>query len=217
MPASSDAIRPQRSLHRAAGRLVGMVDAAMPRPGSTAVALALAALAGACASTSLPTLLPPGSVGDGKPAATGGAAEAAFIAPGTPIEVYTLVARGALNCWFGADGPLKATHLFHADAAPPATGRATEIVIRERDATLRDQRGPRAYRISFASEASGVRVGAQALKFDAAVAQAMAKDVEVWSKGGAGCQLRVLMPPPPRPVASKARGGKSGSGKGKKR
>jgi hypothetical protein len=193
-----------------------MVDAAMPRPGSTALALALAALAGACASTSVPTLPAPGSVGDGKAAAVGSGIETAFLASGTPTEVYALVARGALGCWFGVDGPLKATHLFHADAAPPATGGAAEIVIRERDATLRDQRGPRAYRISFASEAASVRIGAQALKFDAAIAQAMAKDVEVWSKGGSGCQLRVVMPPPPRPVASKS-GSAKGRGKAKKR
>jgi hypothetical protein len=171
----------------------------MPRSGSTAVALALAALAGACASSGEPALPPPGSLSEGK--APPGPAETSFTVPGTPAGVYAQVARSALNCWFGSDGPLKATHIFHAAAEPPATGGAAEIVIRERDAALRDQRGTRAYRVSFETAPAGVRVGAAALKLEPAVAQAMAKDVEVWAKGGSGCQLRIVMPPPPPPAA----------------
>jgi hypothetical protein len=187
----------------------------MPRPGPTATAFALAAFAGACTSSGMPSLPPPpGSVGDGKPTTAGSPVEAAFIVPGTPTAVYALVARGVLSCWLTPDGPLKATHMFQAEAAPPAMGGAAEIVIRERDISLRDQRGPPGYRISFASEAVGVRVGALAIKFEPPIAQAMAKDVEIWAKGGTGCQLRAVMPPPPPPVAS---GGKAGSGKGKKR
>lgn len=187
----------------------------MPRPGSMATAFALAAFAGACTSSGMPSLPPPpGSVADGKPTTVGSPVEAAFIVPGTPTAVYALVARGVFSCWLAPDGPLKATHMFQAEAAPPATGGAAEIVIRERDISLRDQRGPPGYRISFASEAVGVRVGALAIKFEPPIAQAMAKDVEVWAKGGTGCQLRAVMPPPPPPVASS---GKAGSGKGKKR
>jgi hypothetical protein len=106
-----------------------------------------------------------------------------------------------LNCWFGAEGPLKASHVFQAQAEPPATGGAAEIIVHERDVALRDQRGPRAYRISFAVEAAGVRVGVAALKFEPPVAQAMARDVESWAKGGTGCELRKIMPPPAPPVA----------------
>jgi len=187
----------------------------MPRSGPTViVALALAALAGGCASSGVPGLPAPGSLGDGKAADPPGPAETSFMVSGTPAGVYAQVARNALNCWFGSDGPLKATHIFHAAAAPPATGGAAEIVIRERDAALRDQRGTRAYRVSFETAPAGVRVGAAALKLEPAVAQAMAKDVEVWAKGGSGCQLRVAMPPPPPPVA-KAKG--KAAAKSKKR
>jgi hypothetical protein len=110
--------------------------------------------------------------------------------------VFTQVAHAALGCWFGASGPLRATHVYRAEAEPPAKGGAAVIVVHERDVSLRDQRGPRAYHISFNSEAAGVRVIATALKFDQPKAQAMARDVETWAKGGMGCQLRALYPPP---------------------
>jgi hypothetical protein len=176
----------------------------MQSPASAATGLVLMLLAGACTSSSLPTLPPPmpaGETGDssGPPR---GAYETAVVVSGTPTGVYTVVARGVLGCWFGADGPLKATHVFHADAAPPATGGAAEIALHERDVTYRDQRGVRAYRIAFSTEATGVRVGSSALKMEAQLAQIMAKDVEVWAKGGAGCLLRTLLPPP-APVAGK--------------
>jgi len=122
---------------------------------------------------------------------------------GTPTEVYALVARGILGCWFGADGPLKGSHVFQAEADPPAKGGGAEVVLHERDHSLPDQRGSRAYRISFAREAGGVLVGMSALRFEAALAQAMAKDVEGWAKGDAGCRMRALLPPQ-APVASKA-------------
>jgi hypothetical protein len=170
-----------------------------------ALGILLLAIGGGCASPSLEALLPlqpaPATDQTGSLATPKTAYETATIAPGTPTDVYALVARGVLNCWFGAGGPLKASHVFQAEAEPPSKGGTAEIVIHERDVALRDQRGTRAYRVSFASEASGVRVGMTALKFETKVAEAMAKDVEVWAKGGAGCQLRAVMPPPAPPAA----------------
>jgi hypothetical protein len=128
--------------------------------------------------------------------------ETSTLVDGTPTGIFAEVARGALGCWFAADGPLKATHVYRAEARPPAKGGDAEIVIHERDATVRDLRGPRAYRIAFAAELSSVRVTMVALKFEPKLAQAMARDVESWAKGGEGCQLRTLLPPPPT-VASK--------------
>ena len=40
----------------------------------------------------------------------------------------------------------------------------------------------------------------------AKLAQAMAKDVEAWAKGGAGCQLRGLLPPPTAPAGKTVKG-----------
>lgn len=165
----------------------------------------LGSVLGGCTSANMPTLptLPlfPASATETGAAAPAeappaGPVETSLAVPGTPTGVFTQVAHEALRCWFGPGGPLKPTHVYRAEAKPPAKGGAAEIVIHERDASLRDQRGPRAYRISFDSEAAGVRVVATALKFDQPKAQAMARDVETWAKGGTGCQLRALFPPP---------------------
>jgi hypothetical protein len=174
----------------------------------------LHALGAGCTTQGLSALLPAPGPASTEPTSTGpdktgsvaappGSYETAAIVSGTPTEIYTLVARGVLGCWFGAGGPLKASHVFQAEAQPPAKGGAAEIVIHERDTSYRDRRGVRAYRVSFASEATGVRVGMTALKFEEKLAQAMAKDVESWAKGGSGCQLRALLPPP-APAKSKA-------------
>jgi hypothetical protein len=167
-------------------------------------ALGLLLLASGCTAPDLKALLPlqpaPETTDNTGSLATPSAAyETAAVVSGTPTDVYALVARGVLNCWFGAGGPLKASHVFQAEAEPPSKGGTAEIVIHERDQTLRDKRGIRAYRIAFTSEAGGVRVGMTALRFEGAAAQAMAKDVEGWAKGGAGCHLRAILAPPPPP------------------
>jgi len=176
----------------------------MKGPRATGIGLLLA-FGGACASSNLPTLPPSQPAPQtGSLSVPSGPYETAVMVSGTPTEVYSLVARGALGCWFGAHGPLKGSHVFQAEADPPAKGGAAEIMVHERDVSLRDQRGTRAYRISFASEATRVRVGMTALKFELARARLMAKDVEVWAKGGAGCNLPAALPAK-KPLADKAR------------
>jgi hypothetical protein len=127
------------------------------------------------------------------------AVDTAIFAQGTPTEVYSLVARGALGCWFAANGPLKATHVFHADASPPSQGGRAEIVLYERDASLSDQRGARAFFVGFTGEVAGVRVGIAVVKMAPVLADLMVRDVEVWAKGGTGCQAQALSPPRPAP------------------
>jgi hypothetical protein len=164
-----------------------------------AFAVLLAMGAGACSSATLPQLpagsapVETGAVGNAHP--EGAPVETATFASGTPTEVYTLVAGGALRCWFGADGPLKATHVFHAEAAPPAEGGVAQIVLHERDPSLRDQRGARAFRVSFTAEAGRVRVGITTIRVTSPLAELMVRDVAVWASGGAGCQARALSPP----------------------
>jgi hypothetical protein len=173
-------------------------------PGLITLGVLLHAILAGCTPTTLPGLLGPplpesDKTGPTQPenlASSSGPHEASAIVPGSPTQVYALVARGALGCWFSPGGPLKASHVFRAEAEPPAKGGGAEILIHERDRSFRDQRGVRAYRIAFASEITGVRIDMTALKFEAARAQAMAKDVETWAKGGSSCQLRALVPPP---------------------
>jgi hypothetical protein len=116
--------------------------------------------------------------------------EHTFYAPGTATEVYAQVARGALRCWFGADGVLRETYIFHADAEPAAKGGGAEIVIHERQADRRDVRGPRAFRIAFVNVADGVRIGVTNLKMPPDVAGPMTAETELWARGGFECRLR---------------------------
>ena len=209
------------STHRAATAHAFLLPASqgkmgvMQAPGLLLIVLALSVAASACTSSSLPTLppvQPPPQSGNADSAQT--AIETALVVSGSPTSIYALVARGAQGCWFGADGALRPTHVFQAEADPPAKGGAAEIVIHERDESLRDKRGARAYRISFTSEPLGARVGIAMLKMEPQLAQLMVKDIEVWAKGGTGCQARRLAPAQPlTPVAGKG----EGNAKGKKR
>ena len=103
-------------------------------------------------------------------------------------------------------GRSSAAHVFHAEAAPPVEGGGAEIVLHKRDVSFRDQRGARAFRVTFATAPAGAQVNVVNIKMAPAVGTAMAKDVETWSAGGAGCQLRVVLPPAPPPAPSKAKG-----------
>ena len=160
----------------------------------------------ACSNASL-TLPPPPQAGLKTEAADTGQVplETAVIVSGTPTSVYAQVARGALQCWFGADGPLKPTHVFEAEAEPPAKGGAAEIVLYERDETLRDKRGARALRVVIASSSSSVRVGTTVIRMNPQMAQDVTKDVEAWARGGSSCQLRARMQPPAAPAPEPAK------------
>jgi hypothetical protein len=126
------------------------------------------------------------------PSARAAQAESTVMAAGTPTEVYALIARRILRCWFGADGPLKATHIFHADAASPSAGGKADIVLQERDPAFSDRRGPRAFRIAITGDAAGVRVGISNLKIAEPLAGLMVRDAETWARGGEGCETRTL-------------------------
>jgi hypothetical protein len=191
------------------------------RPCAMVLVLLEAIGAGACSSANLPQL-PAGSAPVETGAVVAGPAEAipyetTSIVRGTPTEVYALVAGGALRCWLGADGPLKGTHVFHAEAAPPAEGGAAEIVLHERDPAFRDQRGPRAFRVSLAADPGGVRVGVAVIKITAPLSELMVRDVATWAGGGTGCQARALRRPPAQPAAPVQKPGTAGMPKGSQR
>jgi hypothetical protein len=189
--------------------------------GRTAVVISMLALAaGGCTSATGPQLpvgaasietssaaKPPAAVAGQEPTGT------TVLAKGTPTEAYEIVARGVLGCWFGAAGPLKPSHVFHAEAEPPAAGGAAEIVLHERDVSFRDQRGPRAFRVTFASAPMGAQLGIANIKMATALGDAMTKDVETWVAGGKGCEVRRLYPPPPPPPPEKGKAKAKAKGK----
>lgn len=118
-----------------------------------------------------------------------GAAVGASAHPEPPVEIYSRVAGGALKCWFGAQGSLKKTHIFHADAAPPSAGGEAEIVIHERDTTAQSPRSLRYYRINIQRSGDGSTVKIENLRFPEAVAKDMAGDVFRWAGGNADCSV----------------------------
>lgn len=107
---------------------------------------------------------------------------------GTPTEVYTRVARGALNCWFGASGPLKSRYIYNAEAESPARGGKAEITIHERDPAAPDPRGPRAVKILVEPDGETAKVIYENQKLPADMAEAMRRDVDRWASGKLGCQ-----------------------------
>lgn len=106
---------------------------------------------------------------------------------GTATEVYARVARGANQCWFGADGPLKKDYVYHADADAPSRGGKAEIVLHERDRSKPNPRGPKAYRIKIDPVGEQATLQTENLKMSESVAASLAGDVSRWSKGEHGC------------------------------
>src|SRR5262245_2800572 len=98
----------------------------IPRAAVIGLLATLAAgLAGACTSANMPKipLLSPAAETAAEaapvvPTPPSMPTEASLTAAGTPTGVFTQVAHGALVCWFGAGGPLKATHVYRAEAEP---------------------------------------------------------------------------------------------------
>lgn len=106
-----------------------------------------------------------------------------------PAELYVRIARGANSCWFGRDGTLKATHLFHADVEPSHKGAGAEIIIFERDqnALSGNPRALRALRIVISRSGSRSEVDAQPLRIPADVGSQLVDDVHRWAGGDNSC------------------------------
>ncbi len=117
--------------------------------------------------------------------------------PGTVVDVYGVVARNALVCWFGANGPLRPTHIFHADV--PSAAPAAEIALHERDPTQPNPRGARAFLINLSEDGGGqsTRIVIENKKIAADLGDAMRQDVLGWARGAQGCLAQIVRPPPP--------------------
>lgn len=106
-----------------------------------------------------------------------------------PVELYTRIAKGALSCWFGTQGSLKKTHIFHADVAPESVGGAAEITIQQRDPTGETPRAFRAYRISITPTGSGSSLLAENFRMPADTGREMEQDVRRWAGGVFSCSV----------------------------
>ncbi len=198
----------------------------LPRCGSRTgvLALIIASLAG-CAGNTLPRLEAP-SLGAGLTASTalttGALATLATAAipelpqldsdpVGPPTELYARIARGAQNCWFGGNGPLKARYIFHADAEPPSKGGQAEIVIHEIDKSTPNPRGARAFRVIITPTGDTSSVQAENARFSLEVGERMSADVRRWARNDLSCVAKgqtngwtpqdQIAPIPPAPLA----------------
>ena len=106
---------------------------------------------------------------------------------GTPTEVYTRLARGVLTCWFGADGPLKAAYIYHAQADPASKGGKAQIRIMTRDHEASDPRALRAYLIAISPGEGWTKVEVENRRLPEPLAVRLKDDVGRWARAEDGC------------------------------
>jgi hypothetical protein len=110
-------------------------------------------------------------------------------APGSPVDVYTRVARGAKACWFGEGKPLATGYVFAADVRPEEKGGAAEITIFE--AAPENKRGLRAFTVTIVKSKDGTAdqsmVGPANARLPEAVGDRMRDDTLRWASGESSC------------------------------
>lgn len=128
---------------------------------------------------------------------------------GPSSDIYGLIASGALTCWFAANGQLKKSHIFHADADPLAKGGAVEIAVMERDVAGPRPWGARAFKVALAQSGEQTTIEIENSKMPDAIAVLMRADVYHWAQGGKDCKLKpaevVAAPPVPVPAKKKVK------------
>jgi hypothetical protein len=106
---------------------------------------------------------------------------------GSPTDVYTNIARGAMMCWFGTDGPLRGKYIYHGEAEPPSKGGRADIVIHAIDPARSSPRGLRVFHIIVMAEQDATTVAAENLKLPDSLADQMKGDVARWAAAQSGC------------------------------
>lgn len=116
---------------------------------------------------------------------------------GTPVALYTLIARGANKCWLAPERPLHGSHLFRANASSDLKKGEPSIVIYERDKSAKPEKRIAALRINIKSVSAGQSsVSLINRRFPVPIAQQMTVDVQRWASGKLTCSA------PPAPLQS---------------
>lgn len=151
----------------------------------------LATLASGCGSNSmtLPTTMAPILALPATTASLGAALLPAAPHPEPPAEIYSRIARGALKCWFGPEGSLKQSHVFHAKVDPPSAGGMAEIAVHTRDPSGSSHGVLRAFAVTITRTDAGSLVEQQNVRFPEAQGIAMREDVSRWAAGKEGCSI----------------------------
>jgi hypothetical protein len=119
-----------------------------------------------------------------------------------PAEVYTRVARGANQCWFGARGILRESHVFYGEAAASGKSPQAEITVHERDRQGERPWGLKALRISMVGVGEETDVAIVNLKMPESDLPQLSRDVLSWAQGSLECS-RLLDPPVIEPPPKK--------------
>lgn len=156
----------------------------MARPICTSLAASLlAVMVGACSGgTQLPAL--PELPGKNEP----------LRAPGRVTDVYMRIAHGAATCWFGADGALKRSHIFHADVDPPSRGETAQVTVHEIEPGQTSPWGRRAFRVQLAPADGATSIAVENIAMPEEVANRMRADVFEWIEGKSACATKEAAP-----------------------
>jgi hypothetical protein len=119
--------------------------------------------------------------------------------PLEPIEVYQRIAGRAAKCWFGPDGPLRHSHIFHAIVQSPADGGVVEIGIHKRTSKPKSPWGAKVYAIVLKGTTS-TDISFQNFGMDLKTRTGMKNDALAWANGKPACTQNVA--PQPAPQAS---------------
>lgn len=106
---------------------------------------------------------------------------------GSPTEIYTRIARGALSCWLGAYGPIKTTHMFRAAAEPRSKGGRSTITIYEAPKDKNRKIGKRAFAVRIAPSGNTASVSAENVTLSEKLAERFNIDVHRWAANDQGC------------------------------
>lgn len=175
-----------------------------------ACVVAIGTLAACSGGTPLPNLPGASAIGDISKLTTGSIGEPSRVALPSS-EVYSRIARGANQCWFGPRGRFGTTHILHADAAPSMNGGAVEMVVHERAVDQPKPWGYKAFRVLLSESAGldgspgagGTSIAVENTKLPDPEANRMRAEVFQWASGTEGCRADpALDKPPPTPVAA---------------
>ena len=111
-------------------------------------------------------------------------------APGSVPEVYARIAQNSRACWFGPEGALKTTHIFHADLEPPSRGEIAELVVHELDRGGESRWGRRVFKVSLQPSDQQTAIAVDNISMPTEIGSRMRADVFQWSQGGTGCTTR---------------------------
>jgi hypothetical protein len=188
------------------GGMAGLLEINQRTAGLVAVAaVALAGCAGSGAPLGLQLPLSAAETPVTSAVAVTSPATPSAHAASLPVaESYSRLAGGLLKCWFGADGPLRASHIFHGEL-PAAPGAGSEIILHERDPTQPNPRGTKAMRIAIVRDGddrSTITFEAPRLKPE--IATAIVTDANAWLRANeVACSAGPFRPMPPPVVVAK--------------